>query len=63
MNIYNTTKGQLITLWVFGILSWLFNLFAMLVSVDISSFSAFLFLFIPTFLTFYTLGRRNYKKK
>jgi len=61
MKIYNMTKGQLITLWAFGVLYWLLNFFAL--TERESLVSVVLFVLIPAFLIFYTLGWINYKEK
>ncbi len=60
-SIYGILKGQLIALWVFGMIGWFFALD----DVDSyyhSSFSPFLLWFIPFILIFYTVGCRNHKK-
>lgn len=52
-NIYKITKGQLISLWVFGIIAWVY-------AVDsYSDFSGFLSILIPAILVFYTIGWRS----
>ncbi len=52
-NIYKITKGQLISLWFFGIIAWVY-------SVDsYSDFSGFLSILIPAILVFYTIGWRS----
>jgi len=59
-NIYNTSKGQLIAMWIFGIIGWLLYLAAG--QDDGSGFMLFLFIFIPFALVFYTIGWKNNKK-
>lgn len=55
-NLYKITKGQLISLWFFGIIGWFYT-------VDsYSDFSGFLSIFIPAILVFYTIGWRNFNK-
>jgi len=70
MSIYNITKGQLITLWVFGFFWWALAL-PVLVVYFLPNFgdpsdpplaSLLLVMFIPFLLTFYTLGWRNNKR-
>ncbi|MFZ2621110.1 MAG: DNA translocase FtsK [Minisyncoccia bacterium] len=61
MKVYNITKGQLITLWIFGGI----GMFWALVQAD--SYSTedrgiFFLWFIPLVLIFYTIGWKNYKK-
>lgn len=59
-NFYNISKGQLITIWVFGIIGWLYVL---LVGQESGSAAPiFLFVLIPFFLVFYTIGWKNNKK-
>lgn len=58
-NIYKITKGQLISLWIFGSISWFYFL------DSYSDFSGFLSIFIPAVLVFYTMGwrsERNFKE-
>ena len=59
MKIYQITKGQLVTLWAFGLVGWLFS-WAGAVSYKISDSLEglywFLFIFIPFVLMFYTNG-------
>ncbi len=58
MNIYNITKGQLIILWIFGIVGEL-----SLADSYYYGFMKDLFLWlIPAFLIFYTLGWLNRRK-
>ena len=58
--IYSITKGQLITLWFFGTIGWLFAGLVLLNEI----ISALLYIFlIPFILIFYTIGWRNSKKK
>ena len=58
-NIYKISKGQLITLWVFGIIGWLISLDE---SDNGSGLATFFVWAIPFFLIFYSIGRQNYKK-
>lgn len=58
MKLYNITKGQLITLWVTGSIMWLL---AAGLALSGSFFGAFLMLFLPGFLVFYTIGWRAAK--
>ncbi len=59
-NIYDITKGQLITIWVFGVVCWLSSAVAMLESDNPIFF--WLLLLIPFIEVFYTIGWRNAKK-
>ena len=66
--IYNISMGQLITLWVFGAASTFLAFLAVFGFLDSESvlsvfLSAFLVLFIPFLLIFYTIGWKNYQKK
>lgn len=54
--MYNITKGQLITVWVFSAFGWI------AASNSYSDFAAFWMLFIPFMLIFYTIGWRNKRK-
>jgi len=56
--MYRTTKGQLITIWVFGIFGWI-----VLLEEGYSGFSKFLMVFIPFALVFYTIGWRKKRKE
>lgn len=56
-NIYKITKGQLISLWVFGVIGWIFTL------DSYSDSSGFLSILIPAILVFYTIGWRSQNKK
>ena len=61
MKIYNTSKAQLITLWIFGF----FAVFAALVELDTYDASGFALVFlivIPAVLLFYTFGWRAHHK-
>ena len=58
-SIYSISKGQLITLWVFGAIGWFFTW----ESVDYGhEVGTFFFVLIPFVLIFITLGWRNHKK-
>lgn len=61
MKLYNITRGQLITLWIFGIVFWVVSFFSAS-DTDSKSFWVFLFFLIPGALIFYTIGWRNEKK-
>lgn len=62
-NLYNVTKGQLMVIWIFGILAWLIIFFYALDSfTPPSSMKVVLWLLIPFALAFYTIGWRNYRK-
>jgi len=58
MNIYNITKGQLITVWVIGTI---LCFHAFVISMDTQKSIIFCFL-IPPVLIFYTLGWKNYRR-
>ena len=58
-NIYNISKGQLITVWVFGLI----GLVASLGESDYSGFAKFLSILIPASLVFYTIGWKNSNKE
>lgn len=51
-NIYKITKGQLITIWIFGIIGF----FIALEQAEYSGFATFLVILIPALLIFYTIG-------
>jgi len=56
-NIYKITKGQLISIWIFGLIGWIY-------AIDsYSDFSSFLSVFIPAVIVFYTIGWKNFNKK
>lgn len=59
-NLYNISKGQLITLWVFGVLGTFYAIDAS--SYSSSDFAEFAILFIPFALIFYTIGWFNHQK-
>jgi len=64
MSIYNITKGQLIILWIFGVLLWIGDIITFLESYSTSSPSGFLIILIPFILIFYTIGwRKKHKSK
>ncbi len=62
MYMYNISRGQLITLWVFAVIGWHVALFDA-VEVDPSPFSWPLLVAIPAALIFYTLGWKKANKK
>ncbi len=62
--MYNITRGQLITIWVFGLFSWIFTFYQATDSYSsIKGFWGILAFVIPGALIFYTIGWRNYKKR
>lgn len=62
MNIYKITKGQLFTIWIFGLMFWIFNFFSILDSYESSGWQLFMMVFIPGALVFYTIGWKNLNK-
>jgi len=61
MKVYNVTKGQLITIWVFGLIAT----FVALVELDSynpSGWATVFLILIPATLVFYTIGWRVYEK-
>lgn len=58
-NIYKVTNGQLIVIWVFGIIGFLISID----QLDYSGFATFLVVLIPALLLFYTIGWRHFNKK
>lgn len=62
MNMYKISKGQLIVLWVFGALVWLWSIVD-LGGYDPSGLALPLFFVVPGGLIFYTLGWRNQQPK
>jgi len=58
-NMYNITKGQLIVVWIAGIIVELFLLFIIDTTYPNSEPHLFLFLMIPFILIFYTLGWKS----
>src|SRR3989339_536048 len=63
MKIYKITKGQLITLWMFGVLFFLGNLLYVFGQYSPSGFSLFLLLLVPAMLVFYTVGWKSHNPK
>ena len=61
-NIYNITRGQLITVWIFGGFGWFSAFISLDATYSPSPFLGFLVLFIPFVLIFYTIGWRNRRK-
>jgi hypothetical protein len=59
--IYDISKGQIITVWLFGIIAWLWALDDAS-SWDSSGLGSFLSILIPFLLIFYTIGWRKEKK-
>lgn len=57
-NIYKITKGQLITLWVFGLIGWL----VAVSEAEYSGLATFFSVLIPMLLIFYTIGWRALNK-
>ncbi len=58
-NIYNITKWQLISMWIFGILA-VFLLIAAEMDQQLNHTFVFLFFVgVPFFLVFYTIGWRK----
>jgi len=62
MKIYNIVKGQLITIWVFGLIATFICFVFMMNSDDLSGW-AIIFIFIPCLLIFYTIGWRAHRKQ
>jgi hypothetical protein len=60
MKVYGITKGQLITLWIFGIIFWLFNISTALKAYSQFDISVILLFLIPTILIFYSLGWKKH---
>ncbi len=63
--MYNITKGQLITIWVFGVFLWVVTFFCGLYSYSsiFDKIWLFLFLVIPFIVVFHTIGWRNCQKR
>ncbi len=63
--MYNITKGQLITIWVFGLFLWVVTFFCGVYSYSsiFDKIWLFLFLVIPFIMVFYTIGWRNCQKR
>lgn len=59
-SIYKISRGQLVTIWVFGFIGLFFTLQPAL--DEGSGFAFFFLVFIPFVLIFYTVGWRNHKK-
>jgi hypothetical protein len=59
---YNITRGQLITLWIFGIIFFLYSIGVQSES-NPPSWPIFLIIGIPGFLIYYTIGWRKYRKE
>jgi hypothetical protein len=62
-NIYKITKGQLIFLWIFGILSFFLSLSLASNGYFPENLLFITFLVIPSFIIFYTIGWVSYRKK
>lgn len=56
-NLYDISKGQLITVWIFAGFGWLYTL------DGYSDLNSFLAVFIPFALVFYTIGWKNSRNK
>lgn len=56
-NIYKITKGQLITLWVFGFMGWI----VALSQAEYNNFAIIFMILIPAVLVFYTIGWRSHR--
>lgn len=54
-NFYNITKGQLITLLIFGGIGWV----VALTEIDYEDSAVFFAILIPAILIFYTIGWKN----
>ena len=67
--IYNLLMGQLIVLWVFGVLGWINLMNGYNTSFEYDclfrncSYNDFLVWLIPLVLVFYTIGWINHRKK
>ena len=61
MKIYKITKGQLISIWVFGVIAF-FVAAVEADSYDSSGWAAVFLVLIPAFLVFYTIGWKSHKK-
>ena len=61
--MYQISKGQLITIWVFGILFLLGDLISIANAYSPSGFSLSLLLFVPGALIFYSIGWKNQNGK
>ena len=61
MRIYKITKGQLISIWVFGVIAF-FMAIAEADSYDPSGWATVFLILIPAVLVFYTIGWRSHKK-
>ncbi len=59
-NIYNISKAQFITLWIFGIL---FFIYAVNLAEYGEAIGGLFVILIPFLLIFYSLGRKNHLKK
>ena len=55
-NLYKISKGQLVTLWVFGTIGWFFTFDPMDYG---ESWAVVLFVLIPFAVIFYTIGWRE----
>lgn len=65
-HLYNISKAQLITLWVFGVIATLWGIDKvsyMAYSSQSFSLPEFVSWFVPLALFFYTLGWRDRQKK
>jgi len=57
-SIYKITRGQLVTMWIFGIIGF----FVGIAQAEYSSFASFMAVLIPAFLIFYTIGWKSFNK-
>lgn len=59
MDIYKITKGQLVTMYIFSIALWFASI--IVANENDSFFLVFLIIFLPSALTFYTIGWKKFK--
>lgn len=62
MKIYNVTRGQLITIWVFGVIATFISLVE-LDSYDPSGWATVFLILIPFTLIFYSIGWKSYREQ
>lgn len=63
--IYGISKGQLVTIWVFGVILWLGDAFYVLIESgsyggESVGFALFLLVLIPFSIIFYSVGWKRY---
>lgn len=63
MNLYDITKGQLITIWIFAMLYWLIVLGHVMDAYEPSYVFVLQVFLIPGVLVFITLGWRKRRNK